>query len=72
MLIFRVILVPDGTSGKCLGTGIQGVALGKDVCGGDEQPKPGLPSLNPLKGGRRDPAAMEETCAKSSSYSFKT
>jgi hypothetical protein len=37
---------------------------GENVCVGDEQPKPSLPTLNPRKGNSRDPAAMEETFAK--------
>jgi hypothetical protein len=34
-------------------------------------PSQALPAVHPEKGRNRDPAAMEETCAKSAPYSFE-
>ncbi len=68
----HVIVVPDIVSGKCLDPGVRGVSPGKSVWGeGGGNPSQALPVLTPQKSRSRDPAAMEETCAKSTPYSFK-
>ncbi len=61
--------VPDRVLGKCLDPGIQGASPEKSAWG-DGRPKPSL-DHPPQKSSRRDPAAMEEKCAKSTSYLFK-
>jgi hypothetical protein len=57
------VAVPNRRSVKCLDPGLQGIGLGNSVCGGDVRPKP-CPALRPQETSSRDPAAMEETCAK--------
>ncbi len=41
-------------------------------CGGGATPAKPSPDSLPKKGSSRDPVAMEETCAKSTAYSFET
>jgi hypothetical protein len=65
----KVRTVPDGILEKCLEPGIQGTSQGNS---GVWRLSQALSALSLHQSNRRDPVAMEETCANSISCSFGT